>query len=760
MKASISVMAFTVPTLERHQIKKNARSGQCLMGGWFVVCFDYYEDQVSSERVNKAPVMVNIFLDEDNDFQLPKVVHFMKTRFGNVTIPPEILQCGNASLIRREDEKIPLCSDMLGFGECKIRQFDCTYRHVFNASDAPSEWLPKWGYVRMRILSVVSPLQFKVHILHTMKSHIDPFDKWTAVNESDKYFAFQNNLNGHMMQAENQMTPASRDVQMGHIYLFKFEHNYLRVRIESCVMDRAVLLATITSIDVAKIVKKTCPSNDLLTLPEQFCNFPQQLIDIRLFGLEPNDHEMLAFIGHIELTMRETIYVKSLQCVEFFDSNQTNFVKWSVKGEILKNKLAVESPADRMFFISDLVKQYGIHTAKSEEMMMSKNQEKPRETHVKWMRVLTEALMDANILDFTALDEFYVLDLSAVARLKELQRKIREFTASELKVKETIKVGDNCLVPLDTMFCRGKVWKETDQVDEFHVFLVDEGHIAVYNASQIYEISTKLTEEYPFFAIRCSLLGVTEPIPQLTNDDLDEIYEKFIQGPSYRSSLQIYPVEEVIVSTGGEELPDMLPEDPAVAIPENGLRDYLEFEKPLPELLPQQDNSSIASTTSNTDQRVLFEIKPLRKAPLVEWHQNFEEIFLKITAVEMKDYHLVVQQRFLSLTLIFPDRPQQGFVLNFFGCISPKSTQIKVKPNYLIVRLKKTIGGREFMWADLVDPPEKLHWLKRIIYEATSDLSDCPAEFSKFDTYKKCNSDRNSDSYDEEGSDSDDGLLI
>uniref|UniRef100_A0A1B0D7F3 RNA helicase n=1 Tax=Phlebotomus papatasi TaxID=29031 RepID=A0A1B0D7F3_PHLPP len=403
-KNSVSVMTFTEPSREELMVKDqcviictdaslmdiNMRRIQNLIHfslpeKWstfdrrFVVCFDYYEDQVVCEDVTKSPVKVHIFLDQHNDKQLPKMIYFMKTRFSSVDISNEILECARATVIRREEGKVnrgePLCSAMMEFGECKVDQIDCPYRHRFSIDDAPSELLPKKGVVRMKILAVMTPLHFMCNILHSMESYIDPYEKWIVVNQSNRFSVFQNDLNRHMMTKENQLTPASADVQEHDIYLLPFDYSFLRVRVLSVLTEKGQTFVSITGVDIHKVVDRF-PAQELLVLPEEFRDFPHQLINVRLFGLVPNDHEMMwdsrstntvkdlvksveesdkkFFIGEVELTLKNTIYVKSLLCVEFIDSTQTNFAQFSLKGQILKDQIAVEGDKDKIQVIRKL----------------------------------------------------------------------------------------------------------------------------------------------------------------------------------------------------------------------------------------------------------------------------------------------------------------------------------------------------------------------------------------------------------------------
>uniref|UniRef100_A0A1B0CWF3 RNA helicase n=1 Tax=Lutzomyia longipalpis TaxID=7200 RepID=A0A1B0CWF3_LUTLO len=305
-KASVSVMAFTTTTIETHQMHKNAVilcTDACLLHinvryiqnlihfslpeKWsmydqrFVACFEYYEDQ--------------IFCDQDNDLQLPKLIDFMLKRFSRVAIGPEIVACAQASLERKEHRKlargVPLCPAMMEFGECRIKRFDCVHRHNFSPADAPSPLLPTKGFIRMKIVNVLTPLHFQGYVQHSMPHRISPESEWRIEMQSDKFLVFQNDLNRHMMCEGNQLTPSSADVAENDIYVLPFDHTYLRVRVDSIVCERSKVMVSLTGVDVPKTVEKVSVQ-DLLVLPQEFRDFPHQLIDIRLFGLMPNDNEM------------------------------------------------------------------------------------------------------------------------------------------------------------------------------------------------------------------------------------------------------------------------------------------------------------------------------------------------------------------------------------------------------------------------------------------------------------------------------------
>ncbi|XP_059622507.1 putative ATP-dependent RNA helicase SoYb [Phlebotomus argentipes] len=829
LKLSISIMAFKVPSLEKFQMKDkavilctdacildvNVRDIQHLIHfslpeKWsmfdkrFVVCFDYYENQLVCSETTKSPVMIHIFLDQDNDVQLPKLIHFMRTRFKDGKIAPEILQCAEANLQRREWDKISrevrLCPAMMEFGECRINQLDCASRHVFCDADKPSILLPKMNCVRMKILSVISPLHFQCHLLHAMKEKSDHFKKWRVVNSSDGFLTFQHDLNCHMVEQENKITPASADVRVQDVFVIQCNDNYCRVRVEFVKRERGMALVTISGVDLP-VTKRQVQAQDLLLLPDEFRAFPQQLIDVRLFGLVPNDYEMqwdsnstkevkswvepsqtseyLSFIGQIDLTLKNTIYVKSLFCVEFVDSHQSNFVQRDLRKVLLRNQIAVEIEEEKMQFIKDLAIHYGIYSEEEFMPVDDDADEAPRRIEREmeeenWMRLEHEEITSIYVLSFESLFEFYVQDLRKAKDLRRLKENIADFVGmrENLKPLETPNVGDYCLIEFEGEFCRGKVWQEaSDGDDEYCVFFVDEGISEYYQSSQMFEASPEIVSDFPFFAIRCSMAGVkAKNQMEATQEELDEIFEKFIKEQNDCLILHACAVDECTLRYKDiwkltKYSIILLAEDPKehVVINERLVEanycdrdekkwtlvvDFLKDRELSQQLsvrerdeaeeeVPNWDDKIPANVvkTSKKVEKVTEEIldsddttssvtpppEPFFPAPSVQWHQTDQEIILTVSAVDMKSHHLSVHPMFLTLCIVFEDRPQQGCVINFFGCVDEEKTVVKKRANSLTIKLCKSLPGKQFHWPYFMDPPEKVPWLKPAILVDSSD---------------------------------------
>lgn len=96
-----------------------------------------------------------ILLDEENNKQLPRLVDFMQKHHQQVH--PKIMAAAKNIRLgmekRRQRKCVPLCEQVLEFGECDNRE--CQQRHCLSEMDVDNRHdLPQNGEIRLYILKV------------------------------------------------------------------------------------------------------------------------------------------------------------------------------------------------------------------------------------------------------------------------------------------------------------------------------------------------------------------------------------------------------------------------------------------------------------------------------------------------------------------------------------------------------------------------------------------------------------------------------
>lgn len=98
-----------------------------------------------------------MFLDEENNKQLPRLVDFMKKH--NQIVDSRIVTLTKNILLQREKylqrKGVALCDQVLDFGECIRRE--CKQRHSLSREDVNDiHNLPQNGIISLYILKVIS----------------------------------------------------------------------------------------------------------------------------------------------------------------------------------------------------------------------------------------------------------------------------------------------------------------------------------------------------------------------------------------------------------------------------------------------------------------------------------------------------------------------------------------------------------------------------------------------------------------------------
>lgn len=114
----------------------------------------FNEERSSSSNIQRRNMSV-ILLDEENNKQLPRLVDFMQKH--QQQVHPKIMAVAKnirqGMEKRRQRKGVPLCEQVLEFGECDNRE--CTQRHCLSEKDVDNRHdLPESGEIHLSILKV------------------------------------------------------------------------------------------------------------------------------------------------------------------------------------------------------------------------------------------------------------------------------------------------------------------------------------------------------------------------------------------------------------------------------------------------------------------------------------------------------------------------------------------------------------------------------------------------------------------------------
>lgn len=170
----------------------------------------------------------------------------------------------------------PLCMQLITkAANCSS---SCAYRHNINFDD---NYLPKSGDIKLRLLDVLAPNRYSMHITHYRKSEMGT---WLEFPNQDKWDHFNEQLNRFYNDVNNLMK--HQHCHPGDMCAVIVENEVFRGR----VMEKLNQTVKVLLIDIGKMEKYH--SNAVLKLDEHFCDFPAQTIEAILLGIEPNDFNM------------------------------------------------------------------------------------------------------------------------------------------------------------------------------------------------------------------------------------------------------------------------------------------------------------------------------------------------------------------------------------------------------------------------------------------------------------------------------------
>ncbi|XP_051739490.1 putative ATP-dependent RNA helicase TDRD12 isoform X1 [Ctenopharyngodon idella] len=212
-----------------------------------------------------------LLLSEQNARHVCGVLRYL--RRAGALLPPELLQFALGVQQAKEEQKTdrPLCGSLKSFGFCRDSTV-CPDRHMINKSlDHPKH--PDTGTV------MVLPLLIKTANVYSGR---------IVSQKDDSYEALAAQMNAHYAGERR----CAVEVLKGELYAIQEESVYNRVRVMEVPDKGEQLFSSVTACFIDEGRTQEVKSHQLLQLPAQFQDLPDQAVEIILCRAQPVDGEV------------------------------------------------------------------------------------------------------------------------------------------------------------------------------------------------------------------------------------------------------------------------------------------------------------------------------------------------------------------------------------------------------------------------------------------------------------------------------------
>ncbi|XP_037028322.1 putative ATP-dependent RNA helicase TDRD12 isoform X2 [Bradysia coprophila] len=335
-----------------------------IFGFRFSTLFNHHHNLLERKSGQTITTSV-VFLDENNNNELPRLVDFMQVR-GNCNIPDHVLRL--AESIRIENALNiyqPFCNDLATIGSC-YGQFTCRHRHILTKFDGSRSDIPQNGFVKFDIIAVRSPVHYTVRLLeHRLSRDVT----WTRLNSTADFLSF--NMEMMMFFKDDTNRTMHFPIALGDLCAVCVgvdgENLYERGKIIKIEEKKYLTVTTQHWVEVLLIdsnERMSCYSTSLMTLPDKFKNFPHQAVDIRIANIVPRDFDnewdssILELVkkwignenklqnhhycqGFVKLSIMNTLWVDSVDMIEVLQSIDEEVKTTSIKRNLLNKNFCV-----------------------------------------------------------------------------------------------------------------------------------------------------------------------------------------------------------------------------------------------------------------------------------------------------------------------------------------------------------------------------------------------------------------------------------
>lgn len=563
---------------------------------------------------------------------------------------------------------------------------------------------------------------------------------------------------------------------------------------------RSQAIAKVYLIDVGENVTRR--ASKLFDLPDNFKSFDPLLCKLHVINLVPFDYEDYWASDHKEkvnkmleefTSERNTSFMckvqMGIQDILFTDTfdvkNEIDgLFKLRFKSKALKEQICMvdKTAGDRLRRLAlegNAIPPPPLETKESPSKAFqpaTPTEEFSDIVEESWKNLVWTARYDIDLRHFKHPESF--LAVQDVTNKQLVKKNLHDIGSTDVAVPlNKIEVGAVCAIKASETY-RAKILSVSD--DDVEVLLLDQGQIAKYQKSDLFELPAEPSMKTMFQTIHCRMVGIkpkfnmrTWPPKQISaihqllqsydklqihvlkksdvRDELTEIgmnsFDVILIDP--RTNIHL---DEVILS---QNFADRASVDKPVmaagiksrldsglgpeASDDNDLKILEElFKEKLKEKFLADTSSELASEDSKTQDEALLDVelkivepktppptistlKFIHKQPTIEWREDDSLVYLLIAASDCIDYGLDIRDRSIDITIKFPSLYEISDIV-FYSEVITELCSHELRGRNIIVRLAKKIEGLK--WERLTDEDEKSQFIKFSTEKIPRELSE------------------------------------
>lgn len=534
---------------------------------------------------DKPRLRFDVFIDEENSLQLPKIVQFVKRC--KVEVPEKVesllKQILSYNDLRKADLYVPLCDQLMGFGKCS-NKLKCVERHsLVSAKDKLLDWIPKAGIVKCKVIYIHHTGLFSARLLE----YTDLECNTISMTQRNLHLAVA--MSSHFLLDVNKQPHGTP--HLGDICAVKVQRVYERCQVIKILPSpnrRSDYILCNLLEEESYIWQSTM---DLLYLPNHLKDIHSTTVRIRTVGMKPaggKDHWSATSVnklrkhffttddvilkGKIVLGIGNTLWLDNIQICKRLKSLHLDAVRCNLKHDLLR-EYAVENPS-HLEYLYNICKSFDyelpiytpINTVKA---TYNQKLPKPQWAHLNKDQY-TQVYFSSVETPHTFFVRIFAHDRSLKDMEDDIQIHIEDLIRKCIYLKEITEdmmaSTFYCLAkfPSDQQIYRARVENMVDDLTSqnkiYKCFFVDHGDYSNIKLDDMFPISAKFISRMPFQAIECSLFGSRAPEEGWTEPAADALYDQSFRDDlvSLKILLARYYNKTPAEVTGGNKYTVML----------------------------------------------------------------------------------------------------------------------------------------------------------------------------------------------------------
>nr|XP_023020474.1 putative ATP-dependent RNA helicase TDRD12 isoform X2 [Leptinotarsa decemlineata] len=474
-----------------------------------------------------------VLCDETCENEMHKFFSYMNSTELQHQLPDKLQKYSADLKAVEEEEKVTkavgLCNDLKLFGKCLENR--CLRRHVVNEALDVSNFLPKNGQIKFKIVQVQDVSCFSITLLQHEDGRSKVEDVFVDVTEE--------------LTATLKITRKKiHNPIVGHRYAFydfeDREGTYHRCELLDVDNDEA----KIKLLDKGSVISTAVAR--LFRLPREFDeeNKPRTVIDAYLANfippfmdenysaksyynvknlLEQHNYKEVIFSGEVHLQLSNTLWLKNVyEEVTLSDRVISGF---QLNREILLKKLAVHSN-DQLHHLYKLCLDAGITLPTYERKRVAVVDDVEEKIVLQWAYLDNECPEEVVFLAAVSPDEIYVRLNKYSDLLYTLQKDIQNAVSKPHYPKLNLaKIGSVYLAKDPEGLEYGRVLILNKEEDKVLCFFVDFGDEAVVPEKELKFLSNQYITRLPFQSIQCNLHGIKPVSKEWDSEVTDMLYD-------------------------------------------------------------------------------------------------------------------------------------------------------------------------------------------------------------------------------------------